>query len=79
MTFYLKIKIIQNRQNRKMKLNQTIFIKRLIKNCKFHELKIKSISISIKCIDFITEFNDQSYMIIFDKIYVYQVILKSLQ
>ena len=39
--FYLKIKIIRNKSNRKMKFNQTIFIKRLIENCEFHELKIK--------------------------------------
>ena len=57
-TFYLKIKIIQNKQNRKIKLSQTIFIKRLIKNCEFYELKIKSVSIFMKCIDFIKEFND---------------------
>ena len=78
-TFYLKIKIIQNKQNKKIKLSQTIFIKRLIKNCEFHELKIKLISIFMKCIDFITKFNGQTYIAVFDKIHVYQTILKSLQ
>ena len=78
-TFYLKIKIIRNRQNRKMKFSQTIFIKRLMKNCEFHKLKIRSISISMKCIDFTTEFNDQTYTATFDEIHVYQVILESLQ
>ena len=70
-TFYLKIKIIRNRQNRKMKLSQTIFIKRLVKDCEFHELKIKSISISMKCIDFTTKFNDQAYTATLDKIHAY--------
>ena len=78
-TFYLKIKIIRNRQNKKIKFNQTIFIKRRVKNCEFHELKIKSVSIFMKCINFITEFNDQSYVIILDKVYIYQIILKLLQ
>ena len=78
-TFYLKIKIIRNKQNRKMKLSQTIFIKRLMKNCEFHELKIKSVSIFMKCIDFTTRFNDQTYTAIFDEIHAYQMILKSLQ
>ena len=78
-TFYLKIKIIQNRQNRKMKFSQTIFIKRLIKNCEFYKLKIRLISIFMKCIDFITKFNDQTYTATFDKIHVYQMILRSLQ
>ena len=77
--FYLKIKIIQNRQNRKMKLNQTIFIKRFMKNCEFHELKIRSISIFMKCIDFITKLNDQTYTATFDEIHAYQMILRSLQ
>ena len=70
-TFYLKIKIIRNKQNRKMKFSQTIFIKRLMKNCEFHELKIRSINIFMKCIDFITKFNDQTYIAIFDEIHVY--------
>ena len=77
--FYLKIKIIRNRQNRKMKLSQTIFIKRLMKNCEFHELKVRSVSTFMKCIDFTTKFNGQTYTAIFDEIHVYQMILESLQ
>ena len=54
-----------------------IFIKRLIKNYEFYELKNKSIF--IKCINFTIKLNDQTYIIIFDKIHVYQMILKLLQ
>ena len=77
--FYLKIKIIRIRKNKKMKLSQIVFIKRLINDCEFQKLKVRSVSIFMKCIDFIMNFNDQTYEAISDEIHAYQMILKSLQ
>lgn len=71
MKFYLKIKIIRNQKNRKILLNQTVFIEQLINDCDFQKLKIKSINTFIKCIDFTIKFDDQTYNVIFDKIHAY--------
>ena len=77
--FYLKVKIIRIKKNKKMKLSQTAFIKRLINDCEFQKLRVRSISIFMKCIDFTMNFNDQIYEIISNEIHAYQVILGSLQ
>ena len=77
--FYLKIKIIRIRKNRKIKFSQIVFIKRLINDCGFQKLEIRSISIFMKCIDFTMNFNGQTYEAISDEIHAYQIILESLQ
>ena len=77
--FYLKIKIIQNRKNRKMVLSQTAFIKQLIRDCGFDQMKTRPIATLIKCINFEKKFNDKSYEAISEKINAYQMILRSCQ
>ena len=77
--FYFEIKIIRNRKSRKMWFSQTAFIKRLVNDCGFHQLKARPVKTFMKCIDFVTEFNGKAYSAIFDEIHAYQVILRSLQ
>ena len=64
--FYLKVKIVKNFERRSMHLNQSTFIKQLIDECEF--IDCKSISFSMKIIQFKITFNEKSYFAIFEKI-----------